>query len=180
MRGFSKCFLSCSSSLLHDIVYGTLAYEMGHSWAGQLETTPPGLPIPPSRPGDSMKLSSMDQGSQPVSHSARLGTSFACGNSLERAFGYLSPCVSGCQEQSFPRRHECTFLTTGLFGWVGSPNPALNCGLPWCSFWCLTPPPSAGLPGVAGRRCRTVAVGDVSLGSLTLAGCLLITFCFVH
>lgn len=61
MRGFSKCFLSCSTSLLHDIVYGTLAYEMGHSWAGQLETTPPGLPIPPSRPGGSMKLSSMDQ-----------------------------------------------------------------------------------------------------------------------
>jgi len=26
------------------------------------------------------------------------------------------------------------------------------CGLPWCSFWCLVPPLSSGLPGVAGQR----------------------------
>lgn len=54
MRAFSNCFLSCSTSLLNDIVCGTLAYKTGPSWAGELEPTPPGLPIPSSsRPGGS-------------------------------------------------------------------------------------------------------------------------------
>lgn len=93
-----------------------------------------GLPIPPGRPGDSETQQHRPEAvptprhpSQPVSLSARLGTSFACGNSLERTFGSWFPRVSGCQGQSSPRICECTFLTTGLFCWVGSPNPALNC-----------------------------------------------------
>jgi len=38
--------------------------------------------------------------------------------------------------------------------WLGgfSKPSSEVCGLPWCSFWCLVPPLSSGLPGVAGQR----------------------------
>lgn len=75
----------------------------------------------------------------------------------------MSPCISGCQGQSSPRICECTFLTTGLFGWVGSPNPALKCvvchGVASGAWFLLCPLGSR--VWLDNGRCRMVAVGGL-------------------
>lgn len=135
MRGFSYCFLNCSTSL-SGIVSGTSACKTGHSRGRQLNprlwaasshpsSEPGGLCRTQQARAETLSASIWGPVSAPASHPGWGPCILALlvEMVLRRTFGYLSPRFLGVRWQSAPSCHECTFRLPGLqtlFGWVGS------------------------------------------------------------